>query len=87
MNKHIQDYYDKAQSNYQRLQNEVKREGKLTVPLTEYVYNLQRIKIAVAYRLAKEELSNDEKEAIQEICGMYDSAINLKEELTNKSVY
>ena len=70
MNPIIQEQLERAKKVFNRIQFAVESKGKLFIDLTDCVYNLQRIKISVNYRITDIGFSKEEKMAIDEICRM-----------------
>lgn len=85
MSTKIQDYRAQAQTCFERLKRETSRRSNLTIEITEILYTLERIKIAVAYRTKLRELSHEEKEAFEEIKRIYEESLAIKNEIFRKS--
>ncbi len=81
IDKQIQEMLDKACKLFNRIQNALERERKISLDLTECVYVLQQMKISVIYRIKDSRYSKEDLAAINEISLMAMNAENIIKEL------
>ncbi|RJP21269.1 MAG: hypothetical protein C4527_23655 [Candidatus Omnitrophota bacterium] len=84
MNAEIRTYLERAKSYYNRMNADFTREMKLSLESADCIYNLRRIKIAVAYRKSDQNMTQEDNEAIQEIRHLCETAEVIWSELHEK---
>ena len=74
MNTELKQYLETAQGFHRRIEAHFTQKGVLSLEMADNVYNLRRIKIAVAYRSNVHGIPIEDKKAIEEICQLYADA-------------